>query len=115
YNQSETTKALLKKVSSFGYEANENLSEGKILDFFVQTVTNIFSVNQVFIYEKVDGKFSLIKGFSDDGVNIRGTDPDVISRKVFEQGCSLYFTKRKQWLQLDKESGLCAQTNSVIS
>ncbi|MBU9721921.1 MULTISPECIES: sensor domain-containing diguanylate cyclase [Bacillaceae] len=116
YNQSETTKMLLKKVSDFGYQVNENIPEDKILDLFVETVRNIFPMNNIFIYENKSGKLGIIKGFSDSGVIEETQRPDEISRSVFEKGKSLYFSKRKQWVsKIHGDSGLSGVTRSIIS
>lgn len=115
YNQSETTKHLLKKVSSFGYQINENQSEKEILDLFIKTVTTIFAVNQVYIFENKDGKLTLNKGFCQNSEFCSLEDPDPLSNSVILYGKSLYFSKRSQWVKSKEESGLSKLTNSVIS
>ncbi|MDG5786869.1 sensor domain-containing diguanylate cyclase [Evansella sp. AB-P1] len=98
YNDSEKTKNLLKKISSFGYQVNENLPVNRILDLFIHTVTSIFPVDRSTIFEKQGGTLKAIKVYNSLGEDEEDvSEVDAISQRVYKNGESKLYTKGNQW------------------
>ncbi|WP_179298842.1 sensor domain-containing diguanylate cyclase [Evansella halocellulosilytica] len=114
YNQSETTNSLLKKVSSYGYKTNENLSVQEIIDLFIKTVTTIFPADQAFLYDRINGELKPIQvSHSRNRSEIHYKNGDGISRKVLQSGNSVSFQSKKEWENLDEE-GILNNVQSIM-
>ena len=115
YNQSEVTTRLLKKVSSFGYQVNENLPVKSIIELFTKTVTSIFPVDQALVYEVHEGKLKVVQAFhAGKTTSLNLKNGDGISRKVLESGKSVDYSTSKQWDVL-VDNNLWQGVNSVMS
>ncbi|ADU31350.1 sensor domain-containing diguanylate cyclase [Evansella cellulosilytica] len=99
YNESERTGKLLKKVSAFGSEINENLSVNDICSLFVKKVKSIFDVNYVYVFDTLkDGKLQAIEMYTTNNQNNIGLlSGDNISINVSQTGESVLYTEAKQW------------------
>ncbi|MFA9555958.1 sensor domain-containing diguanylate cyclase [Evansella sp. AB-rgal1] len=99
YNESQTTGRLLRKISSFGYQINENLPVQKITDLFMKTVADLFPVDHAYVYEKKNGKLVAIQEVHSKQGEGESLDNKValISQSVFSNRKSHIYTKSKQW------------------
>ncbi|UTR11253.1 sensor domain-containing diguanylate cyclase [Evansella sp. LMS18] len=115
YNQSEITNRLLKKVSSFGYRVNGNLSVNSINELFTKTVTSIFPVDKAFIYEVHNGNLKVTQAYhASTKTKLYLKNGDNISLKVLDEGRTIYIPAAGEKEETDKED-IWGDTQSVIS
>ncbi|RNA70222.1 sensor domain-containing diguanylate cyclase [Alteribacter keqinensis] len=111
FHNSETTNGLLKKVSSYGYQVNENLSVDKIIDLFMDHVQTIFPVDAVHVYD-YNPKDGL--RFRNSTESVEGRQVDKLSLKVSQTSETLHFQSYKQWQEVETQD-ILSDTESVIS
>ncbi|UCZ52103.1 sensor domain-containing diguanylate cyclase [Bacillus shivajii] len=115
YNQSETTNRLLKRVSSYGYKTNENLSVQEIVDLFIETVSKVFPIDDAYLYEKHNDKIRAIQVYhSDQDSDIALKNGDVISQTVFQNGTSVHYKSQKEWEKVGQEKSF-EKAQSIMS
>lgn len=112
YNESERTGKLLKKVSAFGFQVNEGLSVKNNMDLFFDSVTSVFSVDQTYLYEKIDGELKITHTSPD--LTPSSICVDGVSDTVYRNKNSLLFTKAKQWRAYEQDSRF-AGAQSIMS
>ncbi|WP_026690522.1 sensor domain-containing diguanylate cyclase [Alteribacter aurantiacus] len=111
YHSLETSNDLLKRVSLYGYQVNENLSVNKIINLFFEHLKTIFPVDTIHLYDYNP----------QDGIRFRqSTEPfegkpvDQLSTKVTETSKTIHFDKHREWADLESRDVL-ANTESVIA
>lgn len=112
YNESEKTGRLLKKVSAFGFQVNEGLSVKNNMDLFFDTVTSVFSVDQTYLYEKIDGELKITH--TSPYLTPSSICVDGVSDTVYRNKGSLLFTQAKQWRAYEQDSRF-AGAQSIMS
>lgn len=119
YYASQNVNEYLQKANEIGQELTGRLKVGEVLDRFVESLTLLFHVDYVFIFDrKNNDELELIRYFDGDKSigfqNPHFSSYEGVSQAVFATREPILFQTRKQWRQIQSDL-ISKKVESIMS
>ena len=107
YNNSEKINDNLQQAGEIGHGLSNNLTEAKVIDQFVQKVSEMFNAEYFYLFDHKDGWLELIRSYEKgkfvDIVVNRFSSGQGIAGSVLLENKPVIYSKRDEWVDLSKD------------